>query len=187
MPGSLSKTPMRMDTCGPSGQVPPKRLEPQTEQKALTAPWPFPKTRMSSVPLRSRNCSRRTRVCVRPNEPECFRQREQWQWPAQDEWGIDFEANATAEATSADHRGHDRLRSRRGRLTFVSPVAVKLRFPSPSRTVPRAPRCSIALVEATPPGRCERWLPALSRRAAPGLATRAHKKSSAPKAAVRSG
>ena len=37
MPGSLSKTPMRMDTCGPSGQVPPKRLEPQTEQKALTA------------------------------------------------------------------------------------------------------------------------------------------------------
>jgi hypothetical protein len=37
-PGSLSSVPRRTDTSGPSGHVPPKRLEPQTPQNAFDIP-----------------------------------------------------------------------------------------------------------------------------------------------------
>jgi hypothetical protein len=37
IPGSPSTDPRRIETSAPSGHSPPKRLEPQTEQKALTA------------------------------------------------------------------------------------------------------------------------------------------------------
>ena len=56
----------------------PERLDPHTEQKTFTAaPGAGRNTRSSSSPASSRNRSRATRPCVRPNVPECFRQREQ--------------------------------------------------------------------------------------------------------------
>jgi hypothetical protein len=38
IPGSPSSAPSRIETSGPSGQVPPNRLDPQTEQNTLAAP-----------------------------------------------------------------------------------------------------------------------------------------------------
>src|SRR6202022_1420454 len=70
--------PKRTETSGPSGHVPPKRLEPQRVQKAFAAPCSGPQVRISSSPCSSRNRSRGTRPWVRPFPPECLRQREQW-------------------------------------------------------------------------------------------------------------
>jgi N-methylhydantoinase B len=79
MPGSSSSGPSRTDTSSPSGQSPPNRLEPQTEQNAFALPPSGRKTRTSSSPARRRNRSRATRACASAPAPECLRQREQWQ------------------------------------------------------------------------------------------------------------
>src|SRR5439155_6445402 len=80
IPGSPSSEPSRIEISSPSGQCAPNRLEPHTEQNALTAPPSGRKTRISSSPASKRNPSRGTRPIVSPKVPECFRQREQWQW-----------------------------------------------------------------------------------------------------------
>jgi hypothetical protein len=61
------------------GHSPPNRLDPQTEQNALTLPSSGLKTRINSSPASKRKPSRGTRPCVPPKAPECFRHREQWQ------------------------------------------------------------------------------------------------------------
>src|SRR3954447_14680315 len=80
MSGSPSSVPSRTDTSGPSGHVPPNRLEPQCAQNALDIPPPGGRnTRVLSSPATNRNPSRGTRPWAEAELPECLRQREQWQ------------------------------------------------------------------------------------------------------------
>src|SRR5262245_25491942 len=82
MAGSPSTVPSRIDTSGPSGQVPPNRLEPQTEQNALIEPSSGLYERTRSAPDTREKSFRLTRPCVQTAVPEWRRHREQWQWPA---------------------------------------------------------------------------------------------------------
>src|SRR5687768_16199862 len=83
MPGSPSTVPSRIEISFPSGHIPPKRLEPHTPQKTLTAASGAGRyTTSRSAPETSRKSSRRTRPWVPTAAPLCFRQREQWQCPA---------------------------------------------------------------------------------------------------------
>src|SRR5215211_2298314 len=65
--------------CSDSGQPPPNRLEPQTEQKVLAEPSSGWWVRSSSSPLRIVTSSLRTRPFAVPTPPESFLQVVQWQ------------------------------------------------------------------------------------------------------------
>ena len=77
--GSSSSAPSRTDTSGPSGQVPPKRLEPQRSQNAFDIPPSGRYTLIDPAPASRRKPSRGTRPCAIAAPPDALRQREQWQ------------------------------------------------------------------------------------------------------------
>ena len=77
--GSASSEPRRIATSSPSGHSAPKRLEPQTEQKAFTSVVRPEDADQLYLSGKQAEPVARDVPCVPPKAPECFRHREQWQ------------------------------------------------------------------------------------------------------------
>src|SRR5438128_5520313 len=104
MPGSASKAPIRIETCAPSGQVPPKRLAAHRAEgfaRALALA-------VDPNEISAREQAELLAADTRLGKSECARvlpAARAMAMAGANEWWIDFEADGSAEATSGDDCG----------------------------------------------------------------------------------